>query len=194
MNQAEIDAEVVRRTELPYTIEVRKDGDGWFARVKELPGCITSGSSREDALSMLDDAMAAWLEAALEDGGSIPEPECDREYSGRFVIRVPQSLHRSLADLAEKEGVSLNQLVVAELSKAMGRSMSAGRMVDVSVLAQGNTFADQVGVSTMHLGAFPQEHMLMTNSAGSLHTYGERQRTVDVTQAGKHLIITDIEP
>jgi predicted HicB family RNase H-like nuclease len=49
----------------------------------------------------------------------LPEPPVGpqrREYSGRFNVRVPKSLHAALASEAEAEGVSLNQLVVAKLA------------------------------------------------------------------------------
>jgi HicB family len=49
----------------------------------------------------------------------LPEPPVSpqrREYSGKFNIRVPKSLHAALASEAEAEGVSLNQLVVAKLA------------------------------------------------------------------------------
>ena len=49
---------------------------------------------------------------------SLPEPPVGpqrREYSGKFNVRVPKSLHAALASEAEAEGVSLNQLVVAKL-------------------------------------------------------------------------------
>ncbi|OAI52321.1 hypothetical protein AYO44_04745 [Planctomycetaceae bacterium SCGC AG-212-F19] len=36
--------------------------------------------------------------------------------SGRFVVRLPQSLHAALEREAREEGVSLNQLVVAKLA------------------------------------------------------------------------------
>jgi hypothetical protein len=39
-----------------------------------------------------------------------------REYSGKFNVRIPKSLHAALAREAEAEGVSLNQLVVAKLA------------------------------------------------------------------------------
>ncbi len=50
---------------------------------------------------------------------SLPEPPTGpqrREYSGKFNVRVPKSLHAALAREAEAEGVSLNQLVVAKLA------------------------------------------------------------------------------
>jgi hypothetical protein len=50
---------------------------------------------------------------------SLPEPPPGpqkREYSGKFNVRVPKSLHAALASEAEAEGVSLNQLVVAKLA------------------------------------------------------------------------------
>jgi hypothetical protein len=41
--------------------------------------------------------------------------------SGRFVVRLPQSLHAALEREAIAEGVSLNQLVVSKLSLTLGR-------------------------------------------------------------------------
>ena len=50
---------------------------------------------------------------------SLPDPSVGpqrREYSGKFNVRLPKSLHAALACEAEAEGVSLNQLVVAKLA------------------------------------------------------------------------------
>jgi len=44
--------------------------------------------------------------------------------SGRFVVRIPQSLHAALEREAVAEGVSLNQLVVAKLAVGLGRLTS----------------------------------------------------------------------
>jgi antitoxin HicB len=60
---------------LPYTIELTPDKQGvWFASIPLLKGCITQGDSREDALEMLDEAKALWLETALAEAFPIPEP------------------------------------------------------------------------------------------------------------------------
>jgi hypothetical protein len=53
---------------------------------------------------------------------SLPEPPVAaqrREYSGRFNVRIPKSLHAALASEAAAEGVSLNQLVVAKLASPL---------------------------------------------------------------------------
>jgi antitoxin HicB len=114
--------------DLPYTIEVirdnNKDDPGWVARVKELPGCMTQGDTFEELGKMVADALRGWLEIALEDGIPIPEPRFDEEYSGKFVVRLPRSLHRELVETAEREGVSLNALINAALAKTVGE-MSA---------------------------------------------------------------------
>jgi antitoxin HicB len=110
---------------LPYTIEmVREDETTWFVRVVELPGCISEGDSPSEAIEMIQDAMAGWLEVALEDGRQIPEPKPIDEYSGKFVVRLPRSLHRELVEAAARDGVSLNQYVVAELARAVGHAQA----------------------------------------------------------------------
>jgi antitoxin HicB len=111
---------------LPYTIElVRQDDSTWFARVVELPGCITEGDSPQDATAMIYDAMAAWIEVALEDGLPVPEPKSSEEYSGKFVVRASKSLHRDLAAAALREDVSLNQYIVTQLARSVGRPEAA---------------------------------------------------------------------
>ena len=60
---------------LPYTIELKQDAeDGWFVRVKELPGCMSQGDSADEALTMIREAMQGWLTVALEQRMTIPEP------------------------------------------------------------------------------------------------------------------------
>lgn len=106
---------------MPYRIELTPDRDedgrlGWVAEVDELPGCISQGETPEEALEQVRDAMAGWISVALEDGREIPRPRADVGYSGRFLVRLPSSLHAELVRRAELEGVSLNQFVSAVLA------------------------------------------------------------------------------
>jgi antitoxin HicB len=106
---------------LPYTIQLRQYEDGtFFADVAELPGCMTEADTAQEAVEMIRDAMAGWIEVALSEGLPIPEPAAEPEYSGRFLVRTPKSLHRDLVRRARVEGASLNQFVVTTLSRALG--------------------------------------------------------------------------
>lgn len=116
---------------LPYTIELRREAEeGWFVQVKELRGCMSQGETREEALAMIQEAMELWLEVALEDKLSIPEPRNEEDYSGKFVVRVPQSLHRELVESAAQEGVSLNQYINVALAKAVAYPPTRARLAD----------------------------------------------------------------
>jgi antitoxin HicB len=110
----------------PYRMEVRGNpDDGYLATAPELPGCTTAGETPEDALNMLRDAMATWIEAAIEGGRPIPEPDEDR-YTGRILFRMPKSLHARLAEQAARDSVSINQLAVTLIAEGLGARKSPG--------------------------------------------------------------------
>lgn len=104
--------------ELPYRMEIIPDKEegGFIATFPDLPGCITVGDTIEEVIQNIVDAKRAWLEAELEIGAMIPEPEELKEYSGQFKLRLPKSLHKQLAEHSKSEGVSMNQYCVYLLS------------------------------------------------------------------------------
>lgn len=104
---------------LAYKMEIIEDKDegGYVVSYPELPGCITCGESISEAIANAEDAKRAWLEAALEEGIAIPKPDDLEEYSGQFKLRIPKSLHKSLAEHSKREGISMNQYCVYLLSK-----------------------------------------------------------------------------
>jgi antitoxin HicB len=64
---------------LPYTVLVHRATDGVYeVSIAELDGCLSHGETLEEALRMIEDAKRGWIEANLEAGDPIPEP--DREY------------------------------------------------------------------------------------------------------------------
>ncbi len=104
---------------MPYRMEIVEDKDegGYVVSYPELPGCITCGETIETAINNAADAKKAWIEAALETGIEIHEPDNLEEYSGQFKLRIPRSLHRSLTEHSKREGISMNQYCVYLLSK-----------------------------------------------------------------------------
>jgi predicted RNase H-like HicB family nuclease len=106
---------------LPYKLViVHEEAGGYFAEIDELPGCMTQGETMEEVVKNIDDAKRLWLKTALEDKLDVPLPECMREYSGRFVVRIPATLHKRIVAQSRKEGVSLNQMVLSMLSEQNG--------------------------------------------------------------------------
>ncbi len=104
---------------LPYSIVIIPEEKGYFAKIPELPGCMTEGDSYEDVINAIREAQELWIETALEMGRKIPLPYEMEEYSGKFLVRIPKYIHRKLVQRAKREGISLNQLVVALLSEAL---------------------------------------------------------------------------
>ena len=104
---------------MSYRMEVVEDKTegGFVVSVSGSPGCITCGETVESAISNALDAKKAWLEAALEEGVEIHEPDSLEDYSGQFKLRIPRSLHRLLAEHSQREGISMNQYCVYLLSR-----------------------------------------------------------------------------
>lgn len=104
---------------LPYRMEIVEDTEegGFVVAYPELPGCITCADTMEQALINAQDAKRTWIEAALDENIKIAEPDNNSHYSGQFKIRMPKSLHRSLAEHSRKEGISMNQYCVYLLAK-----------------------------------------------------------------------------
>lgn len=104
---------------LPYRIELIPDTDegGFVAAFPDLPGCLSSGETVEEACRNAEDAKREWLAAAMEDGISIPGPDTIDSYSGQFKLRLPRSLHRQLALQSKRKCVSMYQYCVYLLSR-----------------------------------------------------------------------------
>ena len=106
----------------PYTRALIPDEESGTltALIVEFPGCLAQGATPAEAYERLEAAAESWIEAALEMQQEIPPPFSDTQFSGRFALRLPRSLHRQTAQLAELEGISLNQFIVSALSEKTG--------------------------------------------------------------------------
>lgn len=106
--------------ELPYNhiIQHIKDesGEYYYAKILELDGCQSTGETFEEAYENLKEAMQGWIETKIESGYDIPLPVGYENFSGKFIVRIPKSLHYKLSIEAEQEGVSLNQYALYKLS------------------------------------------------------------------------------
>ncbi len=104
----------------PYRFALFVDEEGGY--VLRSPD-LAERSTKIESLDGLGAAMQCAIdERAAEDAAAAAEAEKDAQFSGKFVLRLPRSMHRQLTELAEAEGVSLNQLARGFLAESMGRA------------------------------------------------------------------------
>lgn len=102
---------------LNYPMEIVEDDGRFVVSILDLPGCVSYGDSPEEALANLKATKHLWLKGALESGKTIVEPSMVEDFSGKFVLRIPRSLHHALDREARKQGVSLNMYIAHVLSE-----------------------------------------------------------------------------
>ena len=109
-----------------------EDGSGYYAKVPDLPGCITTGNSLADAINQITDAMNAWLVVAEDEGDEIaPHTPQDQlcagtdaicslisadtiEYRAKTdtrAVRKNVSLPCWMVRLADKRGINCSQVL-----------------------------------------------------------------------------------
>ncbi len=109
-----------------------EDGSGYYARVPDLSGCISTGSSLDDAIVQITDAASIWLVVAEDDGCTLPEPTPQdqilhetgsllsliridtiayRASTDRRAVRKNVSLPAWMARLADKRGLNCSQIL-----------------------------------------------------------------------------------
>ncbi|MBP7526415.1 MAG: type II toxin-antitoxin system HicB family antitoxin [Syntrophorhabdaceae bacterium] len=113
-----------------YAIEIRPlredEGGGFLATFPDLPGCMADGETPEEALADAKAAFESWMDAQKEWGRPYPA-SASVGMSGKFVQRIPKSLHTKLVKRAKQEGVSLNTLVLTYIAEGMGRREGKGK-------------------------------------------------------------------
>lgn len=108
-----------------YPFEVRplsaEEGGGYLVSYPDFAECISDGATVEEVLANGHEALKATVATLKEKGFAVPEPNGGSVASGKFVARVPKTVHARLTTRARAEGVSLNTLVVSLLSEGLGK-------------------------------------------------------------------------
>lgn len=109
---------MIDHTHYAYRVRWSPDDGEFLATVAEFPSLSWLAEDPQKAMKGLLDLVAAAVSDMDAAGEPIPEPLSDRRFSGKFNVRVPESLHRELVLAAAEEGVSLNRLVSDRLARA----------------------------------------------------------------------------
>ena len=114
-----------------YPFEVRplstEEGGGYLISFPDFAECISDGESVDEAIENGLDALKATIAALKSKKLPVPAPNSGGVASGKFVARVPKTVHAQLATRARAEGVSLNALVLTFIAQGLGGSGSKAR-------------------------------------------------------------------
>lgn len=114
---------MAKRFEYPFEIRPlsAEEGGGFLISYPDFSDCISDGATVDEALVNGKDALKATIAALKEKDLAVPAPNSGGVASGRFVARVPKTVHARLATRARAEGVSLNTLVLTFIAEGLGR-------------------------------------------------------------------------
>jgi antitoxin HicB len=114
-----------------YPFEVRplaeEEGGGYLVSFPDFAECISDGETIEEALANGRDALKATIAALKARKLPVPAPNSGGVASGKFVARVPKTVHAQLATRARAEGVSLNTLVLTFIAQGLGSTAPKSR-------------------------------------------------------------------
>jgi antitoxin HicB len=107
-----------------YPFEMRplssEEGGGYLISFPDFAECISDGETVDDAVASGLDALKATIAALKAKKLPVPAPNSGGVASGKFVARVPKTVHAQLATRARAEGVSLNALVLTFIAQGLG--------------------------------------------------------------------------
>ena len=139
---------------LPYKTEIEKmpeEENGGYIATCPLLALRGYGKTMDEAVDDLETLKKECLEEWIKEGASIPEPPRHaREASGKFVLRLPRTLHSVLREAARYEDISLNSYIVGLLIKGIENEQRLSMMDDaVSRIMQSNWQTQKHVVSWM---------------------------------------------
>jgi len=116
------------KKKLSYPVEVRPlafhEGGGYLVSFPDFNECIADGETIEEAIAEGEKALKAVIAALKKKGLPVPQPGSYGAYSGKFVQRLPKSLHARLQAQARREGVSINTLAISYIAEGLGRKVA----------------------------------------------------------------------
>lgn len=97
------------------TIWSLEDGE-YVGLCAEFPSLSWLADSPSDALAGIYDLVEKIVDDMDKSGEKLPDSFGEKDFSGKFMVRVPPEVHRDLSMKAAEQGVSLNRLISSRLA------------------------------------------------------------------------------
>lgn len=99
-----------------YRVTWSEEDSEFVGMCAEFPSLSWLDQDLEAALKGIRAMVSECIADMTKSGEGIPAPISARQYSGKFMVRVPPEVHRHLAIEAAESGVSLNRIASAKLA------------------------------------------------------------------------------
>jgi predicted HicB family RNase H-like nuclease len=103
------------RDHYAYRVAWSPEDEQYVGTVTEFPSLSHLADTQDEALTGIRDLVAVVVADLHASGEPVPEALSDRQYSGKFMVRLAPEQHRRLAQEAAKQGISLNKLAALRL-------------------------------------------------------------------------------
>lgn len=108
---------ILEKDRYTYRVTWSEEDEEYVGLCTEFPSLSWLSESPEEALQGIRHVVADVVADMQANGEDVPEPIAVKQYSGKFLVRIPPELHRSLVIEAAEAGVSLNRLASAKLAQ-----------------------------------------------------------------------------
>ena len=98
-----------------YRVFWSEEDEEFVGLCAEFPGLSWLDENQALVLKGIVDLVQECMDDLVANKEPVPEPLSQRQYSGKFMVRIPPEQHRELAIQAAEQGVSLNRLVSRKL-------------------------------------------------------------------------------
>jgi predicted HicB family RNase H-like nuclease len=110
---------MVEVTHYTYRVSWSPEDQEFVGTCVEFPSLSWLAASQDDAFHGIERVVEGVVADLSESGEEIPKPLAERQYSGRFNVRIPPDTHRRLVTEAAEQGVSLNRFVSDRLASCV---------------------------------------------------------------------------
>jgi len=100
-----------------YRVTWSEEDNEYVGLCVEFPSLSWLSKTPESALKGIRDVVSEVVTDMKRNEETVPQPIANKNYSGKFMVRLPPEIHRSLAIQAAESGVSINRLVSSRLSR-----------------------------------------------------------------------------
>jgi predicted HicB family RNase H-like nuclease len=107
---------MIKNDHYTYRVTWSDDDKEYVGLCAEFPSLSWLDESPERALKGIRQVVSDVVIDMKKSGEKAPDPIASKNYSGKFIVRVPPEVHRHLALEAAESGVSINRIVSAKLS------------------------------------------------------------------------------